>query len=62
MAGRFGVGISSHPESAYFGVGRIDRDQVEDYAKRKGWSIAECEKWLAPLLSYDPARLPREAA
>ena len=52
----------SHPESAYFGVGRIDRDQVEDYAKRKGWSVAECEKWLAPLLSYDPARQPREAA
>ncbi|HXY90304.1 MAG TPA: vitamin B12 dependent-methionine synthase activation domain-containing protein, partial [Xanthobacteraceae bacterium] len=52
----------SHPESDYFGVGRIDRDQVEDYAKRKGWSVAECEKWLAPLLSYDPARQPREAA
>jgi 5-methyltetrahydrofolate--homocysteine methyltransferase len=52
----------SHPDSAYFGVGRIDRDQVEDYARRKGWSVAECEKWLAPLLSYDPARLPREAA
>jgi 5-methyltetrahydrofolate--homocysteine methyltransferase len=52
----------SHPESAYFGVGRIDRDQVEDYAKRKGWTIAECEKWLSPNLAYDPARLPREAA
>jgi len=52
----------SHPESAYFGVGRIDRDQVEDYARRKGWSIADCEKWLAPLLSYNPVRSPREAA
>ena len=52
----------SHPESAYFGVGRIDRDQVEDYAARKGWTIAETERWLAPLLSYDPARIPREAA
>ena len=52
----------SHPESAYFGVGRIDRDQVEDYAKRKGWTVAQCEKWLAPSLSYNPARLPREAA
>ena len=52
----------SHPESAYFGVGRIDRDQVEDYARRKGWTLTECEKWLAPNLSYDPARLPREAA
>jgi 5-methyltetrahydrofolate--homocysteine methyltransferase len=52
----------SHPESAYFGVGRIDRDQVEDYAERKGWTIEETERWLAPLLSYDPARIPREAA
>jgi 5-methyltetrahydrofolate--homocysteine methyltransferase len=52
----------SHPESAYFGVGRIDRDQVEDYAERKGWAIEETERWLAPLLSYDPARIPREAA
>ncbi len=52
----------SHPESAYFGVGRIDRDQVEDYAERKGWTVAEAERWLAPLLSYDPARIPREAA
>jgi 5-methyltetrahydrofolate--homocysteine methyltransferase len=52
----------SHPESAYFGVGRIDRDQVEDYAARKGWTIAQTERWLAPLLSYDPARIPREAA
>ncbi len=52
----------SHPESAYFGVGRIDRDQVEDYAARKGWTIQETERWLAPLLSYDPARIPREAA
>ncbi|HEY4635420.1 MAG TPA: vitamin B12 dependent-methionine synthase activation domain-containing protein, partial [Rhodospirillales bacterium] len=52
----------SHPQSAYFGVGRIDRDQVEDYAKRKGWSLAACEKWLAPVLAYDPARVPREAA
>ena len=52
----------SHPQSAYFGVGRIDRDQVEDYARRKGWSLAVCEKWLAPVLAYDPARIPREAA
>ncbi|MGE3868577.1 MAG: methionine synthase, partial [Pseudorhodoplanes sp.] len=46
----------SHPESQYFGVGKIGRDQVEDYARRKGWSVAECEKWLAPVLSYDPAQ------
>ncbi|MFG1463987.1 methionine synthase [Xanthobacter sp. DSM 24535] len=46
----------SHPESAYFGVGRIERDQVEDYAVRKGWSVEEGERWLAPILNYDPAR------
>ena len=40
-----------HPEARYFGVGRIDRDQVEDYAARKGWSIAETERWLAPNLA-----------
>ena len=44
----------SHPEAAYFGVGRIARDQVEDYARRKGWSIEEAEQWLAPNLAYDP--------
>ena len=45
----------SHPESHYFGVGRIDRDQVEDYARRKGWDLATAERWLAPILSYAPA-------
>jgi 5-methyltetrahydrofolate--homocysteine methyltransferase len=44
----------SHPESRYFGVGRIERDQVEDYARRKGWSIAEAERWLSPILNYQP--------
>ena len=44
----------SHPESRYFGVGKIDRDQVADYAQRKGLSLAECEKWLAPILAYQP--------
>jgi 5-methyltetrahydrofolate--homocysteine methyltransferase len=44
----------SHPQSHYFGVGKIERDQVEDYARRKGWSTAEAEKWLAPVLNYDP--------
>jgi len=43
-----------HPESHYFGVGKIERDQVEDYAKRKGWSLAEGERWLAPILNYTP--------
>jgi 5-methyltetrahydrofolate--homocysteine methyltransferase len=46
----------SHPDSFYFGVGKIERDQVEDYAARKGMSIAEVERWLAPVLNYIPAR------
>jgi 5-methyltetrahydrofolate--homocysteine methyltransferase len=45
----------SHPDSAYFGLGRIERDQVEDYAGRKGWTPAEAERWLAPVLNYDRA-------
>jgi len=44
----------AHPQAEYFGVGRIDRDQVEDYARRKGWDVATAEKWLSPILSYDP--------
>src|SRR5205814_1230847 len=44
----------SHPESRYFGIGKIERDQVEDYARRKGWAVAEAERWLSPLLNYDP--------
>ena len=44
----------SHPESRYFGLGKIGRDQVEDYAARKGWSLAEAERWLGPNLGYDP--------
>jgi 5-methyltetrahydrofolate--homocysteine methyltransferase len=51
-----------HPESHYFGVGKIERDQVEDYAKRKGWSLEEAEKWLAPILNYDPLAAARTAA
>ncbi|MFP4272548.1 MAG: methionine synthase [Halothiobacillaceae bacterium] len=43
----------AHPDSRYFGTGKIGRDQVEDYARRKGWSLAEAEKWLAPVLGYD---------
>ena len=45
----------SHPESHYFGVGRIERDQVEDYARRKGWELATAERWLGPILNYEPA-------
>ncbi len=52
----------SHPQSAYFGVGKIERDQVEDYARRKGWSVEEAERWLAPVLNYDPRRAPSIAA
>ncbi|MGA7014017.1 MAG: methionine synthase, partial [Pseudolabrys sp.] len=48
----------SHPQSAYFGVGKIERDQVEDYARRKGWTIAECERWLAPILNYEAHASP----
>jgi 5-methyltetrahydrofolate--homocysteine methyltransferase len=44
-----------HPQSHYFNVGMIAKDQVEDYAKRKGMSVREVERWLAPNLSYDPA-------
>ncbi len=45
----------SHPESQYFAVGKIDRDQAADYAKRKGVSLTDAERWLAPALGYDPA-------
>ncbi|MCB0596547.1 MAG: methionine synthase, partial [Phaeodactylibacter sp.] len=43
----------SHPESKYFGLGDISKDQVEDYAERKGMSVEEVERWLAPVLNYD---------
>ena len=51
-----------HPSSHYFGVGKIDRDQVEDYAARKGWDMATAERWLAPILNYDPGAARRSAA
>ena len=44
----------AHPESRYFSVGKIDRDQVVSYAQRKGMSVAEVERWLAPNLGYEP--------
>ena len=43
----------AHPEARYFAVGKINRDQVEDYARRKGMTLAEAERWLAPNLGYD---------
>ena len=44
----------SHPEARYFGLGRLGRDQVTDYARRKAWTLTEAEKWLAPNLGYEP--------
>ena len=44
----------SHPRSQYFVVGRVSREQVADYAKRKGVSLAQAERWLASNLDYDP--------
>ena len=44
----------SHPDSQYFVVGRLGKEQVEDYARRKGWTLAEAERWLASNLDYDP--------
>ena len=44
----------AHPEAHYFGVGKVERDQVEDYARRKGWDLATAERWLAPVLNYIP--------
>jgi 5-methyltetrahydrofolate--homocysteine methyltransferase len=45
----------SHPKAHYFGVGKVEADQVEDYAQRKGWTVAEAERWLAPVLNYEPS-------
>jgi 5-methyltetrahydrofolate--homocysteine methyltransferase len=42
----------SHPDSRYFAIGKIERDQVADYAHRKGMDLAQVERWLAPLLNY----------
>ena len=44
----------AHPQARYFSVGRIGRDQVEDYAARKGVPLAEAERWLRPNLAYEP--------
>ena len=52
----------SHPESRYFGLGKIDRDQTADYAARKGLDLAAMEKWLAPVLNYNPAAAAKMAA
>jgi 5-methyltetrahydrofolate--homocysteine methyltransferase len=44
----------AHPESHYFGVAKVERDQVEDYAARKTMDVAEVERWLGPVLNYVP--------
>lgn len=46
----------AHPDSHYFGVGKIERDQVKDYAARKGWAVNVAERWLAPVLNYDTSK------
>ncbi|MGO4411252.1 MULTISPECIES: methionine synthase [unclassified Brevundimonas] len=51
-----------HPGSHYFGVGKIDRDQIEDYARRKGWDVETAERWLSPILNYDPDAIARDSA
>jgi len=51
-----------HPGSHYFGVGKIDLDQVEDYARRKGWDVATAERWLSPILNYEPGAAARGVA
>ena len=49
----------SHPDSRYFAVGKIERDQAQDYAARKGESLEEVEKWLSPNLNYEPRQESR---
>jgi 5-methyltetrahydrofolate--homocysteine methyltransferase len=51
----------SHPDSYYFGVAKVERDQVLDYATRKGMAVAEVERWLGPILNYEPASLGQAA-
>jgi 5-methyltetrahydrofolate--homocysteine methyltransferase len=52
----------AHPDASYFGVSRIERDQVEDYAQRKGMDIVDVERWLRPVLGYDPLDAGKKAA
>jgi 5-methyltetrahydrofolate--homocysteine methyltransferase len=52
----------SHPGASYFAVGKIGRDQVEDYARRKAMSLGEAERWLAPYLAYEPQQAVKAAS
>jgi 5-methyltetrahydrofolate--homocysteine methyltransferase len=49
-----------HPDAYYFGVAKVERDQVEDYAGRKGMDVAEVERWLGPVLNYVPRKRDEE--
>ena len=51
-----------HPESCYFGVSKVERDQVQDYAVHKGMKFKEAERWLAPILNYTPSNIAAVAA
>ena len=53
---------SPTPRAHYFGVGKIERDQVEDYARRKGWDVPTAERWLSPILNYEPGQGVEAAA
>jgi 5-methyltetrahydrofolate--homocysteine methyltransferase len=46
--------LLGHPQARYFSVGRVARDQIEDYAARKGVAVEEAERWLRPILAYEP--------
>jgi 5-methyltetrahydrofolate--homocysteine methyltransferase len=52
----------AHPEARYFAVGRLGRDQGEDYARRLGRSVSDTERWLTPNLGYEPARAAARVA
>jgi 5-methyltetrahydrofolate--homocysteine methyltransferase len=52
----------AHPDAYYFGVAKVERDQVEDYALRKGMSVADVERWLSPTLNYVPPTACRSGA
>jgi len=52
----------AHPESKYFAVGKLGRDQMLDYHLRKGMTLQEIEKWLGPYLNYDPPKAPAPSA
>ena len=45
--------VFAHPQSEYFAVGQVGKDQVESYAKRKGMELERCERWLSPILNYE---------